>query len=179
MATKKTTKKTAKKRSASKAEAKPKTPAKQKKLSGLDAAVKVLAEATEPLNCKEIVERMLAKGLWHTSGKTPAATIYAAIIRQIAAKGDGARFRMVWRKTVKYPLLRLVAQMCVKPRKSNVSGLPSPRFRRLWAAHGPNSISRVLSGCNSNPNLANRCRKAARNRSASWRCWNPTMKSSA
>ena len=68
-----------------------------KRPSGLDAAARVLAEAAEPLNCKEIVERMLAKGLWTTNGKTPAATIYAAMIREIAAKGDAARFRKVER----------------------------------------------------------------------------------
>ena len=89
------------------------------------------------------------------------------------------RLRIVCRRTVKRPLLRFVAQMCVKPRKLNVSGLPCPRFRRFSAANGPNSISRVLSGCSSSPNLANRCRKSARNRSASARCWNPTTKSSA
>jgi hypothetical protein len=60
--------------------------------SGLDAAARVLAEAGEPLNTKTMVERMLAKGLWTTGGKTPAATIYAAIIREIALKGAGARF---------------------------------------------------------------------------------------
>ena len=62
-------------------------------MSGLDAAAKVLAEAGKPMNCKEVVETMLAKGLWKTGGKTPAATIYAAIIREIASKGDKARFR--------------------------------------------------------------------------------------
>ena len=61
--------------------------------SGLDAAAKVLAEADGPLGCKEIVERALAKGYWKTIGKTPAATIYAAIIREIAAKGDKSCFR--------------------------------------------------------------------------------------
>ena len=64
-----------------------------KRPGGLDAAAKVLAEAGEPMGCKAIVERMLASGLWQTKGKTPAATIYAAIIREIAAKGDKARFR--------------------------------------------------------------------------------------
>jgi hypothetical protein len=49
--------------------------------------------AREPLNTAEMVKRMLAKGLWKTSGKTPAATIYAAIIREIAVKGGEARFR--------------------------------------------------------------------------------------
>ena len=56
-------------------------------------------EVGKPLGCKEIVERMLAKGLWKTGGKTPAATIYAAIIREIATKGGEARFRKVERGT--------------------------------------------------------------------------------
>ena len=73
------------------AEAKPKRP------SGLDAAAQVLAEAKEPLNAKQMVERMLAKGLWSTGGKTPHATIYAAIIREIAAQGAESRFRKVER----------------------------------------------------------------------------------
>ena len=47
------------------------------------------------------------------------------------------------------------------------------------AASRPNSISRVLPGCNSSPNFANLPRSSARNRSASSRCSNPTMKSSA
>ena len=70
---------------------------KKKRSSGLDAAAQVLAGAAEPLNTKEMVARMLAKGLWKTSGKTPAATIYAAIIREIATKGKDARFRKVAR----------------------------------------------------------------------------------
>ena len=43
------------------------------------------------------------------------------------------RFFIVCRRTVKRPFL-VFAQMCVKPRKSNVSGSPSPRRARLWAA---------------------------------------------
>jgi hypothetical protein len=68
-----------------------------KRLSGLDAAAKVLAEAGEPLDCKTLVERMLAKGLWSTQGKTPAATIYAAMHREIAGKGNASRFRKAGR----------------------------------------------------------------------------------
>ena len=63
------------------------------KMSGLDAAAKVLAEAGEPLRCKTIVERAIEKGYWKTTGKTPQATVYAAIIREIAKKGGEARFR--------------------------------------------------------------------------------------
>jgi len=68
-----------------------------KRPSGLDAAVQVLADAKEPMNTKEMVAQMLAKGLWRTSGKTPAATIYAAIIREMATKGNASRFRKVAR----------------------------------------------------------------------------------
>jgi len=68
-----------------------------KRPSGLDAAAQVLADADEPLSVKEIVALALGRKLWQTSGKTPAATIYAAITREIATKGDAARFRKVAR----------------------------------------------------------------------------------
>jgi len=88
----------AKKAKAEKPEAAaPAKPAGDGKLSGLDAAAKVLAEAKEPMNAKAIVETMLAKGLWQTDGKTPAATIYSAMFREIRQKGDAARFKMVER----------------------------------------------------------------------------------
>ena len=60
---------------------------------GRQAATKVLADAGKPMRAKDMVETMLAKGLWKTGGKTPATTMYAAIIRKIAAKKDEARFR--------------------------------------------------------------------------------------
>jgi hypothetical protein len=68
-----------------------------KRPSGLDAAAQVLADADEPLSVKEIVASMLERKLWQTSGKTPSATIYAAMTREIAAKGDDARFCKVAR----------------------------------------------------------------------------------
>ncbi len=104
MTAKRTTKtKTQKKRAAAKAQPKKKatqprqTSEKAKRTSGLDAAAQVLAEGGGPLNTKEMVERILTKGLWQTKGKTPAATIYAAISREIATKGKEARFRKVAR----------------------------------------------------------------------------------
>ena len=63
-----------------------------KRPSGLDAAAQILAEAGEPLSTGEMVKRMLDKGLWATGGKTPAATIYSAILREINVKGDQSRF---------------------------------------------------------------------------------------
>ena len=65
---------------------------------------------------------------------------------------------------------RVLPQICVKPRKSNVSGLPSPRTALFSAANLPNSISRVFSLCNSSPNFAMRSPSSWRKRSASFRC---------
>ena len=45
------------------------------------------------MHCQDIVKEALAKGLWTTTGQTPHSTLYAAIIREIAAKGKDARFR--------------------------------------------------------------------------------------
>ncbi len=85
----KSSKTTKKARSAKQAKAKP--------MSGLDAAAKVLKQAKEPMSAKAIVEAAMAKGLWQSSGATPHATIYSAMIREIAAKGDDARFKKVGR----------------------------------------------------------------------------------
>lgn len=71
--------------------------AKQERPSLLNLAAKVLAEAGEPLNCRQMVERVLATGLWQTSGKTPHATLFSAILRECRTKGDAARFRKVER----------------------------------------------------------------------------------
>lgn len=62
-----------------------------KRVSSLDLASKVLAEAKEPLQAKAITERAIAAG-WQTTGKTPHATLYAAMIREIANKGKNSRF---------------------------------------------------------------------------------------
>jgi hypothetical protein len=81
---------------APKAEKPVKTPKAEKparKPSGLDAAAKVLADKGEPMRCGDIVETMINTGLWETNGKTPAATIYAAILREITVKGAEARFK--------------------------------------------------------------------------------------
>ena len=67
---------------------------KPKRMSGLDAAAKVLAESGQPMTAKEMVETAEAKGYWKSpGGKTPSATVYSAIIREISVKGVEARFR--------------------------------------------------------------------------------------
>ena len=63
------------------------------KLSALDAAAKVLAEAGEPMTSKAMIDAMATKGYWTSpGGKTPQATLYAAILREIQTKGAEARF---------------------------------------------------------------------------------------
>src|SRR5579872_796726 len=64
------------------------------KLSCIDAAAKVLAEAKEPMTTKAMIEQMAAKGYWSSpNGQTPAATLYSAILREIKTKGKEARFK--------------------------------------------------------------------------------------
>jgi hypothetical protein len=63
-------------------------------MSCLNAAAKVLAEKGETMNCKEMIEAMAAKGYWTTpGGKTPHATLYVSIAREIRDKGKDSRFK--------------------------------------------------------------------------------------
>jgi hypothetical protein len=90
-----TTKRNAKKGDTKKgAKAKTKPTAAKKKLSALDAAARVLAESGGSMTTKELVEQMAAKKLWESpNGKTPAATLYAGLLREIATKGKDSRFK--------------------------------------------------------------------------------------
>jgi hypothetical protein len=64
------------------------------KLSAIDAAAKVLGEAKEPLHTTSIIDAMAKKGYWTSpGGKTPAATLYSAILREIQVKGKESRFK--------------------------------------------------------------------------------------
>ena len=65
-----------------------------KKLSALEAAVRVLGETKQPMTCPELIEAMAAKGYWTSpGGKTPAATLYSSILRELQTKGKEARFK--------------------------------------------------------------------------------------
>jgi HB1, ASXL, restriction endonuclease HTH domain len=92
MSAKRTTKtKTAK--AAKQPKAKKAKEPKAKKLSAIDAAAQVLAASKAPMNAKEMIEAMTAKALWTSpGGKTPWATLYSAIIREISLKGKWSRF---------------------------------------------------------------------------------------
>ena len=62
------------------------------KLSGLDAAYRVLCESDEPLGAKLIVQIAADQGYWQSDAATPHATIHAAISREIKLKDDESRF---------------------------------------------------------------------------------------
>ena len=69
-------------------------PKSDKKLSALDAAAQLLAKSSEPMNCQSLIEAMATKGLWKSpGGKTPHATLYAAIAREIKVKGKDSRIK--------------------------------------------------------------------------------------
>ena len=75
---------------------KPAADSQPKRLSALDAAAQVLAKAKEPMGAKDLIEAMAQQNLWTSpGGQTPSATLYAAMIREIATKGDAARFKRV------------------------------------------------------------------------------------
>lgn len=70
--------------------------AKPKRISALDAAAQVLAKAGKPMHAQELITAMAEKGLWTSpGGKTPHATLYAAMMREAREKGRASRFRKV------------------------------------------------------------------------------------
>ncbi|WP_144054883.1 HTH domain-containing protein [Rhodopirellula europaea] len=64
-----------------------------KRMSRIDAALAVWKTARKTLSCKEMVEAMAKAKLWTSpGGKTPDATLYSAILRDIG-KGSDARLK--------------------------------------------------------------------------------------
>lgn len=68
------------------------TAKKEKKVSLLDLAAKILADTGEALNCKELVAKAKETG-WESTGKTPEQTLYSGIFREIKEKGEASRFK--------------------------------------------------------------------------------------
>jgi hypothetical protein len=64
------------------------------KLSALDAAARVLSASRQAMTCPELIAAMAAQGYWTSpAGKTPQATLHAALTREIKIKKDLSRFR--------------------------------------------------------------------------------------
>ena len=71
---------------------------KPKRVSALDAAAQVLAKAGKPMRAQELIAAMAEQNLWTSpGGKTPHATLYAAMMREERDKGGESRFRKVER----------------------------------------------------------------------------------
>ncbi|MFO0856149.1 MAG: HTH domain-containing protein [Phycisphaerales bacterium] len=66
---------------------------KPKRVSALDAAALILADTGKAMRATELIAEMERRGLWKSpGGKTPESTLYAALAREIAFKGDASRF---------------------------------------------------------------------------------------
>ena len=61
-------------------------------MNALEAAAVVLQDADQPLHYREITERMPARKLWTTAGKTPWETVNARIAVDIKTRGIDSRF---------------------------------------------------------------------------------------
>ena len=69
---------------------------KPKRISALDAAGQVLAGAGKPMRAQELIAAMAEQGLRKSpAGKTPHATLYAAMMREARDRGTASRFRKV------------------------------------------------------------------------------------
>ena len=109
-------------------------------------------------------------------GLVPASLAARSLTSRSLAR---IRFVIVMRLSQNRPVPGLRADVREAQEVERLRLARDPAPARFRAAYRPNSISRVLSGCSSSPNFANRSRSSARNRSASSRARNPTMKSSA
>ncbi|MFT3883657.1 MAG: HTH domain-containing protein [Gemmatales bacterium] len=65
-----------------------------KKLSMIKAALQVLQDRKVAMTCPELIDVMSTEGLWTSpGGKTPAATLYAAISWSIKDLGKASPFK--------------------------------------------------------------------------------------
>ncbi len=72
-------------------------PAKAPRPSLLNAAADILRDSAQAMGCSDIVKVAAESGRWTPpkAGKTPAATLSAAIGKEIKTKGDASRFQKV------------------------------------------------------------------------------------
>jgi HB1, ASXL, restriction endonuclease HTH domain len=142
------------------------------KMSALDAAAKVLTEKGVAMTCPELIGVMAAKGYWSSpGGKTPAATLSAAILREIAVKGDAARFARTapGRFAAKgapecralMPWCRFLARRRPRP--------PSPKSRRRTRRPRRSPTARPAPRASPNSSASESTPTIARGASTRWR----------
>ncbi len=61
-------------------------------MNAIEAAAIVLNDADGPLHYRELTERILARKLWTTEGKTPWDTVRAQLAEDIKVRGSASRF---------------------------------------------------------------------------------------
>jgi restriction system protein len=93
-----------------------------------DAAIQVLRATSKPLRADEITEKMISGGLWETTGKTPAATVAAALYSDIKKNGEDSPFRLVAPQT-----FSLKADYVPGEQRKGVPGSTTPT-RRIRSA---------------------------------------------
>lgn len=73
----------------------------QPRMSALDAAAEILSrlaskDVAAGLSVKDLIERMEKANLWQSpGGKTPSATLYSALIREIKQRRTDSRFKRI------------------------------------------------------------------------------------
>jgi hypothetical protein len=111
------------------------------KMSAIDAAAAVLKVAGTAMNAKELIEAMSAQGFWSSpGGKTPHATLYSAILREINLKGPEARFQKTERG--KFALAETVSPPADLPAKSK--GKKKTTTPPADGSPGPNSVAELF-----------------------------------
>ncbi|MBW8017284.1 MAG: restriction endonuclease [Planctomycetes bacterium] len=87
-------------------------------MTAKEAVIKVLNAEAKPLHTKAITDMILSRGLWQTSGKTPAATIEARLAADIKHNGNLSPFVRVAPSTYGLRDLEAVPVSTVKKTKS-------------------------------------------------------------
>ena len=72
---------------------------------------------------QEVVKAILEQKLWESAGKTPAATLYSSILREIQKKGAEARFKKVERGSSRWPAEPFILTLFGRP--GRISGPPA------------------------------------------------------
>lgn len=80
----------------------------------LEAAETVLAQAQQGLHVYELTDRIQARGLWTTHGKTPRATVEAALSADIKANGAKSHFARVAPRTYALGAAHLPGQPIIR-----------------------------------------------------------------
>ena len=116
-------------------------------MSVKEAAIQMLRVADGAMSAQEISDRILAEGLWQTSGKTPHATVAARLYSDIKKHGDASPFVQVGKNMFGLRDGVVVAESSEpKPAKrlprsrNRPRSTPSPtRRRRCWSSSATRS----------------------------------------